>query len=161
MAVFSLKGLENFETGSEAFIKEVASRSLSNSVEGHVVINDITEGAKFSGNLPDGNFNQGVHLGVKSFAVTAGGKYGLMLVPNGTVKFVYDNPTFGGDKRPLFSMVTANPVEGFHLGQIADITGEGNTFAIEDMRFDLGTDKDYNDIIFQVRGATRNRSQIR
>jgi hypothetical protein len=64
-----------------------------------------------------------------------------MLVPNGTVKFVYDNPTFGGDKRPLFSMVTANPVEGFHLGQIADITGEGNTFAIEDMRFDCRTDR--------------------
>jgi hypothetical protein len=160
LAVFSLEGLEKFETGSEAFIKEVASRSLSNSVKGHVVINDITEGARFSGNLPDGNFNEGVHLGVKSFAVTAGGKYGVMLVPNGTVKFVYDNPTFGGDKRPLFSMVTANPVEGFHLGQIADITGEGNTFAIEDMRFDLGTDKDYNDIIFQVRGATGSAPKL-
>ncbi len=154
MAVFTLDGLENFVPGSEAFIKEVASRSLSNSVKGHVVINDATEGARFSGLLPEGNFNEGVYLGVKSFAVTAGGKYGVMLVPNGSVKFVYDNPTFGGDKRPLFSMATANPMAGFNFGQIADITGEGNTFVMEDMRLDAGSDKDYNDIIFQVRGAT-------
>ena len=149
-----MDGFENFVPGSEAFIKEVASRSLSNSVKGHVVINDATEGARFSGLLAEGNFNEGVYSGVKSFAVTAGGKYGVMLVPNGSVKFVYDNPTFGGDKRPLFSMATANPIEGFNFGQIADITGEGNTFVMEDMRLDAGSDKDYNDIIFQVRGAT-------
>ena len=154
LAVFTLDGLENFVPGSEAFIKEVTSRSLSNSVKGHVVINDATEGARFSGLLAEGNFNEGVYSGVKSFSVTAGGKYGVMLVPNGTVKFVYDNPTFGGDKRPLFSMATANPIEGFNFGQIADITGEGNTFVMEDMRLDAGSDKDYNDIIFQVRGAT-------
>jgi len=77
-----------------------------------------------------------------------------MLVPNGSVKSVFDNPTVGGAQRPLFSMAMANPVEGFHFGQIADVTGEGNTFVMEDMRLDAGSDKDYNDIIFQVRGAT-------
>ncbi|WP_333279103.1 DUF4114 domain-containing protein, partial [Microcoleus sp. herbarium19] len=160
LAVFSLEGLEKFVPGSEAFIKEVASRSLSNSVKGHVVINDATEGARFSGLLDEGDFNEGVYSGVKSFAVTAGGKYGVMLVPNGTVKFVYDNPTFGGDKRPLFSMATANPVEGFNFGQIADVTGEGNTFVMEDMRLDAGSDRDYNDIIFQVRGATGRAGKL-
>ncbi|MEG4518666.1 PA14 domain-containing protein, partial [Microcoleus sp. AT9b-C5] len=154
LAIFSLDGLEKFEPGSEAFIKEVAARSLSNSVKGHVVINDATEGARFSGLLGESNANEGVYLGVKSFAVTAGGKYGVMLIPNGSVKFVYDNPTVGGDQRPLFSMAMANPVEGFHFGQIADVTGEGNTFIMEDMRLDGGSDRDYNDIIFQVRGAT-------
>ncbi|MEG3875686.1 DUF4114 domain-containing protein, partial [Microcoleus sp. Z1_B5] len=154
LAIFSLDDLEKFEPGSEAFIKEVATRSLSNSVKGHVVINDATEGARFSGFLGENNANEGVYLGVKSFGVSAGGKYGVMLVPNGSVKFVYDNPTVGGDKRPLFSMAMANPVEGFHFGQIADMTGEGNTFIMEDMRLDAGSDRDYNDLIFQVRGAT-------
>ncbi|MEG4495252.1 S8 family serine peptidase [Microcoleus sp. D3_18_C4] len=154
LAIFSLDDLDKLEPGSEAFIKEVATRSLSNSVKGHVVINDATEGARFSGLLGESNANEGVYLGVKSFAVTAGGKYGVMLVPNGSVKSVYDNPTVGGDQRPLFSMAMANPVEGFHFGQIADVTGEGNTFVMEDMRLDAGSDRDYNDIIFQVRGAT-------
>ena len=154
LAIISLKGMEKFVPGSEEFIKEAASRALSNSEKGHIVINDLSEGARFFGNLPEGNFNEGAYLGVKTFAMTPGDEFGIMLVPNDTVKFVYDNPKFGGDKRPLFSMVTANPNEAFHLGQIADITGEGNTFAMEDLRFDLGTDKDYNDITFQVRGAT-------
>ncbi|MEG4572457.1 S8 family serine peptidase [Microcoleus sp. N3A4] len=154
LAIFSLDDLDKFEPGSEAFIKEVAARSLSNSVKGHVVIDDATEGARFAGLLGESNANEGVYLGVKSFAVTAGGKYGVMLIPNGSVKSVFDNPTVGGDRRPLFSMAMANPVEGFHFGQIADVTGEGNTFVMEDMRLDSGTDRDYNDIIFQVRGAT-------
>jgi hypothetical protein len=37
---------------------------------------------------------------------------------------------------------------------IADVTGDANTFVLEDLRIDLETDQDYNDIIFQVRGAT-------
>ena len=82
------------------------------------------------------------------------GKYGVMLVPSGSVKSVFDNPNVGGTQRPLFSMAMANPVQGFNFGQIADVTGEGNTFVMEDMRLDAGSDKDYNDIIFQVRGAT-------
>ena len=160
LAIFSLDDLDKFEPGSEAFIKEVAARSLSNSVKGHVVINDATEGARFSGFLGENNANEGVYLGVKSFAVTAGGKYGVMLVPNGSVKSVFDNPTAGGAQRPLFSMAMANPVEGFHFGQIADVTGEGNTFVMEDMRLDSGTDRDYNDIIFQVRGATATTALV-
>ncbi|MEG3976280.1 DUF4114 domain-containing protein, partial [Microcoleus sp. herbarium8] len=160
LAFFSLDDLEKFEPGSEAFIKEVAARSLSNSVKGHVVINDATEGARFAGELGEANANEGVYLGVKSFAVTAGGKYGVMLVPNGSVKSVFDNPTAGGAGRPLFSMAMANPVEGFHFGQIADFTGEGNTFAMEDMRLDGGSDRDYNDIIFQVRGATAKAGKL-
>ncbi|WP_293324733.1 DUF4114 domain-containing protein [Microcoleus sp. PH2017_30_WIL_O_A] len=154
LAIVSLKGMEKFVPGSAEFIKEVASRALSNSVKGHVVINDLSEGAKFTGNLPEGNYNEGTYLGVKSFAMTSGDEFGVMLVPNGTVQEVLNNPVVGGDKRPLFSMVTANPAEGFHVGQIADVTGSGKTFAMEDMRVDLGSDRDYNDVIFQVRGAT-------
>jgi hypothetical protein len=153
LAIISLKGMDKFVPGSTEFIKEATSRALSNSEKGHIVIDDLSEGARFAGNLPEGNYNEGAYLGVKTFAMTPGDEFGIMIVPNDTFKFLSDYPTFGGDKRPLFSMVTANPNEAFHLGQIADITGEGNTFAMEDMRFDAGSDKDYNDITFQVRGA--------
>jgi hypothetical protein len=154
LAIISLKGMEKFAPGSEEFLKEVAARALSSSTKGHVVINDLSEGAKFTGNLPEGNYNDGNYLGVKTFAMTPGDEFGVMLVPNGTVQEVLNNPTIGGDKRPLFSMVTANPAEGFHVGQIADVTGSGKTFTMEDMRIDLGSDRDYNDFVFQVRGAT-------
>ncbi len=77
-----------------------------------------------------------------------------MLVPNGTVQQVLDNPASKGDIRPLFSLSTINPLDAFHAGQIADVTGDGNTFVMEDLRVDGCSDQDYNDIVFQVRGAT-------
>jgi len=67
---------------------------------------------------------------------------------------VLEQPGAEGSWRPLFSMVTANPHDSFQMGQIADVTGDGNTFTLEDLRVDQGGDKDYNDFVFQVRGAT-------
>ena len=83
-----------------------------------------------------------------------GDKFGLMLTPNGTIQQVFDNPKIGGAIRPLFSLATANPSDGFQLGQIADITGNGNAFVMEDLRIDRNSDRDYNDMIFLVGGAT-------
>ncbi|TAG95294.1 MAG: DUF4114 domain-containing protein [Oscillatoriales cyanobacterium] len=160
LAIFSLKGMEKFVPGAEEFIKETASRSLSNSAKGHVVIDDLSEGAKFTYNLPEGNSNDGTYLGVKTFAMTPGDEFGVMLVPNGTVREVLNNPAIGGNKRPLFSMATANPNQAFQVGQIADVTGDGSTFAMEDMRVDLGSDRDYNDFVFQVRGAKGNAVRL-
>ena len=62
---------------------------------------------------------------------------------------VFDNPDVGGAARPLFSMATANPDDAFHVGQIADVTGDGSTFVMEDLRVDTKSDGDYNDVIFQ------------
>ncbi|MFB2970234.1 DUF4114 domain-containing protein [Aerosakkonema sp. BLCC-F183] len=154
LAIFSLDGMEKFEPGSHQFIQEAAHRALSNSEFGYVVISDPTEGAKFSGNLGDGNNNSGNYLGVKTFSMRPGDEFGVMLIPNGTVQQLSDNPSAGGALRPLFSLVTANPNQAFHIGQIADVTGDGHTFALEDLRMDRSTDRDYNDMIFQVRGAT-------
>lgn len=154
LAIFSLNGLEEFEPGSEEFIREAASRALSNSTSGYVVISDPTEGAKFTGELGEGNSNSGEYLGAKTFTMQAGDQFGFMLVANGRVQQVFDDPTVGGALRPLFSMATANPDDAFHVGQIADVTGNGNTFVMEDLRVDEWTDRDYNDLIFQVRGAT-------
>ncbi|MDJ1169786.1 S8 family serine peptidase [Roseofilum sp. BLCC_M154] len=121
---------------------------------GHIVISDKTEGAKFEGVLGESNWNQGEFAGVKTVQMRPGDTFGIMLVPNKSVQQVFDNPSIGGSGRPLFSLSTANPDDGFHIGQIADVTGDGNTFVMEDIRVDGKSDYDYNDIIFRIKGAT-------
>ncbi len=153
LALFSLEGMEAYTPGSPEFIKEAARRALSESELGYIVIDDPTEGARFDGKLGENSQNSGDYKGVKQFKVTPNGHYAFMLVPNGLVADVFKNPAIGGDKRPLFSLVTANPNAAFHVGQIVDVTGTGNTFVFEDLRMDKGSDRDYNDIIFQVRNA--------
>ena len=155
LAVFSLSGMEKFEPGSPEFIHEAARRALSDSSLGHVVISDATDGARFHSALAgEGDQNSGEYQGVRSFQMRPGDTLGFMLVPNGEVKDALSDPGIGGDHRPLFSMASANPESAFHTGQIADVTGDGNTFVFEDLRVDGTTDLDYNDVIFQVRGAT-------
>ncbi|TVQ22837.1 MAG: DUF4114 domain-containing protein, partial [Leptolyngbya sp. DLM2.Bin15] len=159
LAIFSLDGMDDFEPGSEAFIQEAARRAASNSELGHVVISDRTEGARFSGILGSSDrqdFNSGDYLGVQTFSMRPGDEFGVMLVPNGRVEQVLENPGVGGNLRPLFSLATNNPNDGLQAGQIVDVTGDGNTFVFEDLRLDQGSDRDYNDIIFQVRGAVGN-----
>ncbi|MDJ1174072.1 S8 family serine peptidase [Roseofilum capinflatum] len=121
---------------------------------GEIVISDKTEGAKFEGILGEKNWNKGEFSGVKTVQMRPGDTFGIMLVPNKTVQQVFDNPSIGGSGRPLFSLSTANPDGGFHVGQIADVTGDGNTFVMEDIRVDGSSDYDYNDIIFRIKGAT-------
>lgn len=159
LAVFSLDGLEGSNLSREEFIQQVAQRALSNSELGHIVVSDVSEGARFSGELAwEGNFNGGEYQGVKSFQMRAGDRVGFMLVPNGRVEDVLNSPMEGAI-RPLFSMASIdagedlNPGQTFYMEQIVDVTGEGNTFAFEDLRVDTGSDRDYNDMVFQVRGA--------
>jgi hypothetical protein len=155
LAIFSLEGMEQFEGELNEFIAESTRRGLSDSQLGHVVINDATEGARFHGSFSlEPDYNSGDYLGVETFSMRPGDTFGVMLVPNGTVQQVFDNPAADGAIRPLFSLSTQNPNDAFHVGQIADATGDGNTFVMEDLRVDGSSDKDYNDIIFQVRGAT-------
>jgi hypothetical protein len=145
VAIFSLDGMDQYVPGSSEFIHEAAHRALSDSDFGHIVMNDATDGARFNGSLSgESNFNSGDYQGVKSFSMKAGDTFGIMLVPNGTVQQVFDGNT-EGDVRPLLSMATANPNEAFHVGQIADVTNNGHTFVMEDLRVDTGSDHDYND----------------
>ena len=156
VAIFSVQGMEKFTPGSEEFIKEAARRSLSNSLLGHVVISDPTEGANslFNGSLGEGNDNQGQYSGQKTFAMKPGEAFAVMLVPNGTVQEVFNNPNADGDKRPLLSLSSGNPNDAWLYGQVADVTGSGKAFAMEDQRVDTGSDKDYNDLVFNLTGAT-------
>jgi hypothetical protein len=163
LGIFNLEGMENLAQNSDAFITEAARRAVSNSNLGYVVINDATEGARFNGALPyDINRNRGEYKGVKTFTMLPGDTFALILVPNGAnLQQVANESATGDDARPLFSLPMANPNGSFMTGQIADVTGVGNTFVMEDLRVDQpGTDSDYNDIIFQVRGATGSAVSI-
>ena len=151
---FSLNGMAAMEPGSEAWIAEAARRVASNSPLGYVVIDDRVERAMFEAELPwERNFNAGVERGDRTYHFAPGDRFGVLSVPNGEIGEVVRNPSIGGDRRPLFSLVAANPNAALHLGQIADVTGEGSTFTLEDRRVDLGSDGDHNDTIFHVRGA--------
>jgi pimeloyl-ACP methyl ester carboxylesterase len=156
VAIFSVLGMEKFTPGSQEFIKEAARRSLTNSTFGHVVISDPTEGANplFNGRLGEGNYNEGQYSGPKTFAMKPGEAFAVMLVPNGTVQDVFKNSGAGGDKRPLLSLSSTNPDDAWLYGQVADVTGSGKAFAMEDQRVDRGSDKDYNDWVFNLTGAT-------
>jgi hypothetical protein len=154
LAIISLTGMQEFVPDSQAFIKEAARRALSNSSLGYIAISDSTEAAKFSSFEGENNFNIGEYRGIKTFAMTPGDELGIIVVPNGTIQQVYDNPGIGGDKKPLFSMATANSSDAFKPGQIASVANGGSIFVMEDMGIGEGSDADYNDIIFSLKGAT-------
>ena len=154
VGIFRLDGMEAYGAGSPEFIKEAARRALTNSSEGYVIIKDEIEAAKFNASFGwENNYNSGNYEGIKTFKMNPGEKFAVMLVPNGTVENLFKNPNAQGDSLPLFSLATANPNDAFHIGQIADVTGDGRTFVMEDWRMDFGTDKDYNDVVFRVTGA--------
>lgn len=59
----------------------------------------------------------------------------------------------------LDKLGTDSPDDEFHLGQFVDVTGEGEVFGFEDIKIDAQNgDLDYNDLIFSVRGATKETS---
>ncbi|TAE47810.1 MAG: DUF4114 domain-containing protein, partial [Oscillatoriales cyanobacterium] len=159
IGIFSLSGMEAFTPGTPEFIAEAARRVLTNSTLGNIVIRDSTEGAKFTGSMPgEYDFGSGEYQGIKTFNMTPGDTFAVMFVPSGTVQsslqysWLWD---LFPENRPLFSIATANPNDTAHLLQIADITGSGNTFALEDMS-SANSDRDYNDLIFKISGATGN-----
>ncbi len=155
MAIFSLKGMEGLELGSASFIQEAARRALSNSNLGRIVIKDAMEGAKFDGELGEANKNNGQYAGVKTFDFTPGDRLVIMLVPKGTVEEVFKNPALDGNQRPLFSIAAANPNQSIQLGQLVP-----GTFGWEDLRLNAFSDADYNDLVFQLKGATGHQIDL-
>lgn len=156
LAIFSLEGMETLIAGSKEFNREAAFRALSDSALGHIVISDAREGARFSGILgksDNTDFNSGEYLGQKAFQMQSGSLFAVMLVPNGEIQSVFENPAIEGAIKPLYSIAEANPDGSIHIGQMLDVFGDGTTFAMEDLRTDTGSDRDANDLIFKFGGA--------
>lgn len=162
LAIFNLEGMESFVPGTKAYIKEAATRALTNSELGHILLRDRSEGARFSSSFTwEKNFNSGEYLGEKNFTMTPGDRFALMLVQHTNIQDIANNPNsiWQWGKLPLFSIPEANP-NGSGKGQMVAIDGYG-TFAFEDLRVDWGdTDGDYNDIVFQIKGAEGIASDI-
>ena len=126
VAIFSLEGMDEL-LESEDFIREAARRAASNSQLGYTVTCNRT----------------------KTLTMRTGDCFGIMLTPNSTVDVILKNPK-EISHQPLLSLKTDNPNDDFNFGQIVDLTGEGDTFMIEDLRPNHELEGDF---IFKVRGA--------
>ena len=157
VGIFNLEGMNQYESGSLEFIQEAATRALTNSTQGYSLFQDLTEGSRFDGNFPwEANFNSGNYQGTKTFQLTPGARYGLMLVPHTTLSEVATNPTLdeGQGKRPFFSMKSGNLLNAVQM--IEHHTSKDNLTVIgmEDLNVLFGGDRDYNDVIFSIEGAS-------
>ncbi|WP_217650480.1 S8 family serine peptidase [Spirulina major] len=140
MGLFSLEGMDIRQSHTAEFQAEATRRVLSESDLGQTVISDRTQGAKYSGQLRD-DFNAGEYIGPKTLELTPGQQFGILLTPRYTIADLQQ-----GKGKPIFS---------FDQPALVDITGQGHTFGFEDLDPN-GTkyDGDFNDAIFQIRGAT-------
>jgi hypothetical protein len=164
LGFYSLDGMDQYTPGSDAYIKEAVRRASANGSQGFTSIDAATESARFSGKTSweaDMNNKNAPYKGVKSYSNLAPGtKFAAILIPNGTFAGVNTklskSQTLGSSERPLFSIPEANPyVATSQLwGQMGDLDNRGSLFAFEDIRLDGSSDKDYNDMVFQVTGAT-------
>jgi len=162
LGVFSLQGMEDYEPGSIAFIKEATNRALSDSEAGHILIQDETEGAKFSADFPwERDFNTGEYQGVKTFDLNPGDEVGLLMVQHDTINNIWQNPQDTEDfgKNVIFSMpeanLTNNVSDSTTTGsEVVDVNGSG-TIAFEDVPINQA-DKDYNDLIIDLQGLEGN-----
>ena len=144
LAIFSLADTDRtLQDGTEAFAREVALRAVLDRSLGHLAISDLTEGARFSGSLPyEDNFNAGTYKGAKTFSMRPGDKFGIVLIPNGTVEDVLYGRNLEGDHLPLFSIPSLNLNSTSYLTQLAETHPDslhqvdGNVFGMEDSRLD-------------------------
>ncbi|MCS7063098.1 MAG: DUF4114 domain-containing protein [Methylacidiphilales bacterium] len=141
--------------GSVAWIQEAARRCLQNNAnDGYVVLRDALDAARHVGALPyEGNHSAGTYQGMQYYTLAAGATFGVMLVPNDTIQNVYNNPTSTGAARPLFSLATDRPGDGFNFGQMSALKFPGYGFAFEDVNVEEGSDFDCNDVVVLFTGA--------
>ncbi|MEM8639921.1 MAG: S8 family serine peptidase [Cyanobacteria bacterium P01_G01_bin.54] len=148
IGLFSLEGIDA-EPGSSEFSRVAASRALSNSELGHVIISDPTDAAKFSGSLREGDFNAGEYKGLHTVEMRSGDRIGIIFAPNHTMEEVQGGKTWN----VMFSMAEANLEQNQQFGQLNGVPGEASTYVFEDLHLSGRSDRDYNDMIFSLRGA--------
>ncbi len=152
IGIFSLEGINAEDLGSEAFIEEAINRAQSNSLQGHVVVKDAEEEARFSSSFNwETNFNTGTYQGRKIFQMNPGELFGLVLVPNGTLNEGITAHESILSLDPLFSMSEANHNNQVQFAHI--LTGaKGTIVGFEDERLDRPSDEDYNDMVLAIEG---------
>jgi large repetitive protein len=127
MFVFSTAGMENLTPGSEAYTQAALLRAHSNTNLGYLVIDDRRQTGTYNTNTSL------AHLGSQTYQFAPGTKVAFLLLPQGQQS-----------TRPFFS---------FDSNQIASLKEQGQVFGWEDLPF-ANSDRDTNDIIFRIGGAT-------
>lgn len=154
LGIFSLDGMDIYETGSDAFVTEAINRALSNSNDGHVIVQDYIEGAKYSESFQwEGDFNQGNYLGKQTYTMTPGDTFGIVFIPGTTLEDALVAPDWATRKQPLFSMDDANPEDKVQIAEI-NSTATGSIIGFEDVRLERSSNQDYNDAVIAIEGAT-------
>ena len=93
LGIYNLSGMDTFVPGSPEYIQEAARRALTNSNEGHLVMQDRIEGAKYSTPLPwEGDYNRGEFLGVKTFEIQAGEQFAFIFTQHTSLQELADHP---------------------------------------------------------------------
>ena len=161
LGIFNLEGMDAYEPGTLGFIQEAATRAISNSTDGHVLLQDHSEGARFNYAVDwEPQFNSGTYQGEKTFQLTPGGRYGLILVPNTTLEDIAEKPSLDGSngRFPFFSMRSANILNAVQFINHAEGTVDTAILGIEDLNIlfdgELGGDRDFNDVILTIEGAS-------
>jgi len=160
LGIFSLEGMDSLEPGSTEFMLEAAQRVSSNSTQGHIVIDDAIEGARFEGNLGyEANFNRGEYQNVKTFEMIPGDEVGFLLLPNSSFAETLRNPDNIAQSGQVISVSEANQSEFSSNGiQFVDVDGNG-TVGVTDLPINR-SNQDYNDIVYQVQGLQANLPPI-
>jgi hypothetical protein len=156
VGIFSLKGMDMYEAGSDAFIQEAIRRATSNSTDGYVVIKDAEDGGLYSDNSNilywEPNFNGGTYQGKQTYQMNAGDAFGFILMSNGTFQDALTGQSFTNSNRPLFSMSGANFNDHVHVAEV--LTGSnGVMIGFEDVALHNGSNRDYNDFVINVGGV--------
>jgi Domain of unknown function (DUF4114) len=163
VGIFDLSGMENLVDNLTAFTEEAIRRVLTNSRLGHVVLSDVTEGARFSGKLitePE-DFNAGTYTGSKSFEMKPGSQFGVVMISQGQFKNVGKLASPDGF---FFSLTKPSGSKAFRSEQMMTRSTDRSILQIEDVPITSArSDRDYNDLILQITGSnglTRSKSSL-
>jgi hypothetical protein len=151
IGIFDLRQMDLLLFDPQAFAQEAIRRVLSNSSLGHVVLSDQIEGAKFSGKLlyEDTDHNHGRYAGIKTFDMNPGSQFGIIMIPQGPFQLGLNQPDPQG---PMFSLVYPAGNSPFGNVQMVSLSGDLTVVAIEDTLRADNLDKDYNDVVIQLKG---------
>ena len=159
VGIFSLEDLNPEDLTTEEFTQTVVERVQSNSSDGHIVIQDNIEGARYTAELeweqglPEGanDFNQGDYLGTKTFAMNPGDNFALVMIPDGNFNEAIGADESSIEKDLIYSMGGANFKDRVQLAEVQTST-DGTIVGFEDERIDGTSNRDFNDVVLAIEG---------
>ena len=159
VGIFNLADLNPEDLTTEEFTQTVIERVQSNSTDGHIVIQDSLEGARYTAELeweeglPEGatDFNRGDYLGTKTFAMNPGDNFALVMIPDGNFNEAIDADESSIEQDLIYSMEAANFENQVQFANVQTST-DGAVVTFEDERIDGISNEDFNDVVLAIEG---------